>query len=49
MSFENAAVLHDSEIVKAFYKEYTQIAAISEPLDWTATWMEPQWKMQTYT
>ncbi len=49
MSFENAVVLHDSEIVKAFYKEYTQIAAISEPLDWTATWMEPQWKMQTYT
>lgn len=42
-SFENAVVLQDEKIVQAFYAEYGQIAAISEPLDWTSAWMAPEW------
>lgn len=45
MSFENAVVLKEQEIVKAFFKEYAQIAAISEPLDWNSNWTEPEWRI----
>jgi hypothetical protein len=48
-SLENAVVLHDEKIVKAFYNEYAQIAAISEPLNWTANWIQPEWEIQTWT
>ncbi len=49
MSFENAVVLYDTKIVDAFYEEYSQIAALSEPLDWTKPWIDPQWRIQTWT
>ena|SRR5437764_14766891 len=49
LSFENAVVLRDAKIVQAYYQEYAQIAALSEPLDWTATWIAPQWVIQTTT
>lgn len=45
MSFENAILLRDPTIVQAFYQEYAQIAALSEPLDWTATWTQPEWRI----
>ena len=35
-SFENAVVLHDPKIVNAFYQEWGQILALSEPLDSTS-------------
>ena len=49
LSFENAVVLQDTRIVEAYFQEYSQIAALSEPLDWTATWISPQWNIQTTT
>lgn len=49
VSFENAVILKDPKISYAFYKEYTQIAAISEPLDWSAQWINPEWAIQTIT
>jgi len=49
MSFENALVLYDQKIIDAYYQEYLQIAALSEPLNWTAIWTNPQWRIQTWT
>lgn len=46
-SFENALVLTDSRIVEAFAQEHAQIAALSEPLDWTSNWAEPEWRIGT--
>jgi phosphatidylserine/phosphatidylglycerophosphate/cardiolipin synthase-like enzyme len=40
-SLENAIVIKNSKIAKAYYKEFGQIYAISEPLDWTAKYIEP--------
>lgn len=44
-SFENAIYTTDSEIVRAYYKEYGQIASMSEPLDWESDWIEPEWRI----
>ena len=44
-SFENAVVLRDADIVKAFFREYAQIAALSEPLNWEAEWVAPEWRV----
>jgi hypothetical protein len=49
MSFENALILYDAKIINAFYQEYSQIAALSEPLNWTTGWSNPQWRIQTWT
>lgn len=49
LSFENAVVIQDAKIVEAYFKEYTQVAALSEPLDWTVAWVAPQWSIQTTT
>ena len=44
-SFENAIYTTDSEIVRAYYNEYGQIASMSEPLDWESDWIEPEWRI----
>ncbi|MBL0664006.1 phospholipase D-like domain-containing protein [Aeromonas caviae] len=44
-SFENAVVLTDPKIVDAFFKEYGQIAALSEPLNWSSDWVEPEFRI----
>lgn len=44
-SFENAVVLKDAEIVRAFFREYTQVAALSEPLNWESEWVAPEWRV----
>jgi phosphatidylserine/phosphatidylglycerophosphate/cardiolipin synthase-like enzyme len=44
-SFENAIVLKDAGIVRAFFREYAQIAALSEPLNWEAEWVAPEWRV----
>ncbi len=44
-SFENAIVSKDARIVKAFMKEFGQIAALSEPLDWKSNWTAPEWRI----
>ena len=44
-SFENAVVLTDPDIVAAYYREWEQILSLSEPLDWTSHWCEPEWRI----
>ena len=46
-SLENALLIKDMKIVRAFFKEYGQICAISEPLDWKSKWVEPEWRIGT--
>lgn len=47
MSFENAVVLYDTNIVHAYFYEYAQIACLSESLDWTQPWMSPNYYLAT--
>jgi hypothetical protein len=47
VSLENAVIIKKQEIVNAYVQEFGQICALSEPLDWTSTWVEPQWRMGT--
>jgi hypothetical protein len=44
-SFENAVVLTDKSIVQAYFNEWGQINALSEPLDWTDPWCSPEWRI----
>lgn len=44
-SLENALLLSQTDVVKAFYKEFGQIAAMSEPLDWESDWAAPEWRI----
>jgi hypothetical protein len=44
-SFENAIVSRDKNIVRAFFQEACQIAALSERLDWETEWTAPQWRI----
>jgi len=40
-------VLKDSRVVKAYYDEWQHIMALSEPLDWSSRWVEPEWRVGT--
>lgn len=42
-SLENAVYITDRKIVNAYFAEYTQIAAMSEKLDWKSNWIAPEW------
>ena len=44
-SFENAILINNKEIAMAYFKEYAQIAALSEPLEWESEWMAPEWRI----
>lgn len=46
-SFENAVVIHDKIIAEAYMREYQQIAALSEPLDWSSEYINPEWRFGT--
>ena len=46
-SLENAVVMQDPKIVNAYFHEYAQIAAVSEPLDWERDWVAPEWRIGT--
>lgn len=46
-SLENALYITDPDIVKAYFNEYGQIMAISEPLDWEASWCAPEFRIGT--
>lgn len=41
-SFENAVYIKDINIVNAYMKEWGQIYSLSEPLDWTSEYCEPE-------
>ena len=46
-SLENAVVIRDRAIVEAFYAEFQQVAALSEPLDWSSEYVDPEWRIGT--
>lgn len=46
-SFENAVILRDPKLVDAFYQEWGQLVALSEPLDWENDWVCPEWRIGT--
>jgi hypothetical protein len=45
LSFENAVYVEDREIAHAYFGEWEQIAALSEPLDWESMLLRPEWRM----
>lgn len=46
-SFENSVILRHPDIVQAYWKEWQQITALSEPLNWDSVWCEPEWRIGT--
>ena len=46
-SLENALLIKDTKIAYAYFREYGQICAISESLDWKSKWVEPEWRIGT--
>ena len=50
-SFENVIILTDksggNEILNAYLEEHHQIFALSEPLNWEATWTTPEFRIGT--
>lgn len=50
-SFENVVYLEDltgvNPVIQAFLHEHHQILAISEPLNWTSDWCEPEYRIGT--
>jgi hypothetical protein len=44
-SLENAVHIRDAKAAKAFYLEFQQVLALSEPLDWTSEYVEPEWRI----
>jgi len=43
LSFENVLAIKSDEIARAYLNEFSDIALLSEPLDWTTVWMRPQY------
>ena len=46
-SLENAVVIRDQVIAQAYFNEWSQIMALSEPLDWESKWCAPEWRIGT--
>ncbi len=46
-SFENAVYIADEKIAQAYFYEFQQVAALSEPLDWSSEYVEPEWRIGT--
>ena len=46
-SIDNVVVLRSEEIVRAYIDEWSQILALSEPLDWENPWCAPEWRIGT--
>lgn len=44
-SLENAILSRDARLVAAYYAEFQQVFALSEPLDWESEWVEPEWRI----
>ena len=44
-SLENAVAISSERIARAYFAEWEQIEAISEPLDWHCEWSAPQWRI----
>ena len=46
-SFENAVYIDDLSVVRAYVKEFSQVFALSESLDWTSPWAAPEYRIGT--
>ncbi len=47
-SFENALILRGNRaIAQAYFDEWSQIMALSEPLDWESEWVAPEYHIRT--
>jgi hypothetical protein len=46
-SLENALYIESYEIADAYYREWAQVTALSEPLDWESDWVAPEWRIGT--
>ncbi len=46
-SLENAVLIKNKQIAKAYYNEFCQIFALSEPLDWNSIWCAPELRIGT--
>ncbi|HEV7286557.1 MAG TPA: hypothetical protein VGN75_17020 [Kaistia sp.] len=44
-SLENAVIIRDAAIANAYAKEFGVIFGISEPLNWSSTWVEPEHRL----
>lgn len=41
-SLENAVIIYDPIVAKAYYEEWAHVLALSEPLDWESEWIAPE-------
>lgn len=46
-SFENALIVEDPRVARAFALEWSQIFALSEPLNWSEDWVSPEYWLGT--
>jgi len=46
-SRENLVLIHNPDVAECYFKEWAQICAISESLDWEWEYIEPQWRIGT--
>lgn len=46
-SLENAVLIKNDSVAKAYYDEFCQIFALSEPLDWKSNWCAPEFRIGT--
>lgn len=46
-SRENAVLIESHQLAAAYAREWFQVYAISEPLDWESEWCEPQYRIGT--
>jgi hypothetical protein len=44
-SLENAVFIEDEKIANAYFQEYSQVYALSEPLDWKSVWVAPEYRI----
>jgi len=44
-SLENAIFIYHEPTAQSFFREWGQVVALSEPLDWTAEYANPQWRV----
>jgi hypothetical protein len=47
LSLENAVLLTDESCVRGYYAEWGQLAGLSEPLDWTSKYVQPDLRIGT--
>lgn len=44
-SRENVVIIRDCHIATAYLQEWAQVFSISEPLDWTSEYFDPEWRV----